>query len=219
MSDADRDRFIDLYQIDEEFIKAIPTGTVSVEKEALDSKGAIRWQYGLQESCVAVFHGNFNHQPNREAAQLINEYIAPAAQNDPLDIEFLLIGENPPTTPASNVHSTGFVEDLYAVLNIADIAVVPIMHGGGTKTKLFDYISLHIPIIANKKALRGTDIDDSHAVILQNNIDKFAAEVIQLLKDTERRQRLSQNMEQITEEWSWDRSAATLREFYTKLST
>jgi glycosyltransferase involved in cell wall biosynthesis len=218
VSDADRDRFIDLYQIDEEFIRAIPTGTVSVEKETLESEDAIRRQYGLQESCVAVFHGNFNHQPNREAARLINEHVAPAVQNDPLDIEFLLIGKNPPTTSASNVRSTGFVEDLYAVLNIADIAVVPIMHGGGTKTKLFDYISLHIPIVANKKALRGTDIDDSHAVILQNNVDEFAAGVIQLLKDTERRQRLSQNMEQITEEWSWDRSAATLQEFYMEIS-
>lgn len=217
VSDADRDRFIDLYEIDEEFIKAIPTGTVPVEKETLGSESAIRRRYELQNSHIAVFHGNFNHQPNREAAQLIDEHIAPAVQNASLDVEFLLIGKDSPSISASNVHSIGFVEDLHTTLNIADIAVVPVMRGGGTKTKLFDYLSLEIPIVASKKALRGTDIDDSHAVVLQNSADEFALEVVRLLRDTERRHQLSENMSQLRKKWDWSRSAVTLREFYSVL--
>jgi len=117
------------------------------------------------------------------------------------------------------VHFTGFVKDLYSVLNIADIAVVPIMQGGGTKTKIFDYISLGVPIIGSKKALRGIDIDDSQAVILSNDVDEFTAEVTRLIKDTERRSRLSQNMSRLADKWSWEHSATTLEEFYIELST
>jgi glycosyltransferase involved in cell wall biosynthesis len=219
VSDADRDRFTGIYDIENEDIRTIPTGTVSVDRDTLDPHDVVRQRYGLEKSSVAVFHGNFNHQPNREAAQLITEQIAPAVQSGPLDIEFLLIGKNPPSNSASNVHFTGFVKDLYSVLNIADIAVVPIMQGGGTKTKIFDYISLGIPIIGSKKALRGIDIDDSQAVILSNDVDEFTAEVTQLIKDTERRSRLSQNMSRLADKWSWEHSATTLEEFYIELST
>ena len=219
VSDADHDRLTDIYDIDSEYIKTVPTGTVSVDKDTLDPHDVVRQRYGLEKSSVAVFHGNFNHQPNREAAQLITEQIAPAVQSGSLDIEFLLIGKNPPSNSVSNVQFTGFVKDLYSVLNIADIAVVPVMHGGGTKTKIFDYISLGVPIIGSKKALRGIDIDDSQAVILSNDVDEFTAEVTRLIKDTERRSRLSQNMSRLADKWSWEHSATTLEEFYIELST
>lgn len=66
-------------------------------------------------------------------------------------MQFLLVGRNIPTSNQVNVRSIGFVDDLFSVLNVADSAVVPISHGSGTKPKVYDFISLGVPMVARNK--------------------------------------------------------------------
>jgi len=61
-----------------------------------------------------------------------------------------------------DVNSAGFVDDLFSTLNAADFAVAPILYGGGTKTKVYDYLSLGLPLVSMKKASRVSMLRMAH---------------------------------------------------------
>jgi len=219
VSEKDRGRFVERYGVDPGRIRAVPTGTESIDSDSLEDPTVVRDRYGLGDGPVAVFHGYYEHPPNREAAELIDERIAPALRERGVDVEFLLVGKGAPDVSSPNVHAVGFVDDLYSVLGAADLAVVPILHGGGTKTKVYDYVSLGLPIVATKKGLEGIDLEDGrHALVTAGVDEAFVEAVEEVVVDEDLSSELTENLRRLAEEWSWDRSADRLEAFYRELS-
>jgi glycosyltransferase involved in cell wall biosynthesis len=215
VSEKDRETFIERYDVDSDRIRAIPTGTEMIDENELEDRAAVREQYGLDDGTVAVFHGFYDHAPNRKAAELIDEAIAPALRRRGVDVEFLLVGKGAPAVSSSNVHAAGFVEDLYSVLGAADFAVVPIRYGGGTKTKMYDYISLGLPMVATEKALEGIDLEDRrHALITDGDVGAFVDAVERLAANRDLAAEMAENLEQLAADWSWERSTSRLSVFY-----
>lgn len=213
VSEKDKDRFAERYSLNKKNIQTVPTGTHSVNQSELKSPSSVRKQLGVSDGPLAVFHGYYDHSPNREAAELIDLRVAPAMRDH--NIEFLLVGANPPEVSSSNVHAVGFVKDLLSVLNVADVAVVPILHGGGTKTKLFDYVSLSIPIVATEKAVEGVDIkSQQHGIITSDLDDEFLASLATVIRDEGLRAELENNLGRLADKWNWEHSADQLEEAY-----
>lgn len=215
VSEKDRRRFVERYGLNDGNIKTVPTGTTAVNQLDLAAPSNVRNRLGVGSESVVVFHGYYDHPPNREAAELIDQRIAPRLRKQNIDVEFLLVGKNPPGVSAPNVHSVGFVDDLLSVLNIADVAVVPILHGGGTKTKLYDYISLSLPIVATQKAIEGIDLDhELHGLFTSDVDEEFVSCLLTLLQDDLLRNEIQQNLVQLAKEWNWRRSAYELNMAY-----
>lgn len=218
VSHVDRERFQDRYALDETLVWVIPTGTESVNIDELDPPSAIRDRYGVNDGLLVVFHGYYAHPPNREAAELIDAEIAPAMREKGIDAEFLLVGEDAPDVVSPNVHTTGFVEDLYSVLNAADLAVVPIRHGSGTKTKIFDYISVGLPFVATEKAAEGIDIEpERHALFASDVDDEFISQFEKLAVDPDLQSTIRQNLLALAAKWNWSQSTDTLNGAYRDL--
>jgi glycosyltransferase involved in cell wall biosynthesis len=218
VSEADRERFVELYGVDPNRVCAVPTGTEPIGESSLEDAEKIRDRYGLVGGPLAVFHGYYEHPPNREAAEVIDEEIAPALRERGVDVEFLLVGKGAPAVSSPNVHTTGFVEDLYSVLGAADLAVVPILHGGGTKTKVYDYISLGLPVVATEKALEGIDLEDRRHALVTTDVDEAFVENIETVASDEGlSSEIAANLRELAEEWNWDRSAERLEALYRGL--
>jgi glycosyltransferase involved in cell wall biosynthesis len=217
VSEKDRARFIERYGVSINCIRAIPTGTETVDPANLDPPSVVRERYDV-EGALAVFHGYYQHYPNREAAEIIDDTIAPAILDAEIDVEFLLVGKDPPEVSSPNVTAVGFVDDLYSVLGVADLAVVPIRHGGGTKTKVYDYVTLGVPMVATEKAVEGIDIDPGrHAVVTEGVDEEFVDGVQQLVTDQDAAQRMSDSLRSLADSWDWERSVTRLEEFYRSL--
>lgn len=215
VSEADRRTFIERYDVSADRIAAIPTGVTEVDKARLRSKAEVREEFGIEAEYVAVFHGSYTHPPNREAVELIDKDIAPRLSDRSLNLDWLLVGKGMPACESRNVHSVGFVEDLFSVLNVADVAVVPICHGGGTKTKVYDYISLSLPIVSTTKGVEGIDLEDrTHAAILPDVDETFVETIIDVVRDDDKRDRMSKHLQKLGDRWSWDRSAERLNTLY-----
>ena len=106
---TDRRRFIEKYGIGEDKITTISPfiGSHELKKEPLKKRAS-----GRTDKVTAVFHGSYNHPPNRDAFELILNYVAPEVGKRNGNIQFLLAGIGVPVFERGHVKSLGFVEDI-----------------------------------------------------------------------------------------------------------
>lgn len=215
VSEPDRETIVDRYGVDGARIRTIPTGTTVVEASALESPEVVRERYGLDAEVVGVFHGSYEHPPNAEAVELLVETVLPAVRDRGIDVEFLLVGRGMPEVDDPDVTTAGFVEDLYSTVGAADFAVVPIVHGGGTKTKVYDYLSLGLPLATTGKGVEGIDVEDGvHGVVSEAVDQAFVDGVVRLARDEELRETTGKNVHELASERTWELSGERLSTFY-----
>lgn len=218
VSRSDRMKIVDRYRIDPKRVKAVQTGTSIIDKSKLESQDSVRERYGLTADTVIVFHGSYAHPPNAEAVDIIVEKILPRVRDRGFDIEFLLVGKGMPQVEEQRITTAGFVEDLFATLNAADFAVVPILHGGGTRTKVYDYLSLGMPIISTAKGIKGIDLEDGvHGYVTETVNADFIDGVVRLAQDLESRNAFAENVGELAKEMTWKQSGNQLSRFYSKI--
>ena len=114
---------------------------------------------------IALFVGS-GHGPNIEAGRAIVD-----AAGRLRNVHFLLVGRHAtylarPTLP-SNVHLLGPVSDrrLHELLSGADVALNPMLSGGGSNLKLVTYLAAGLPVITSALGARGLDVAASGVVI------------------------------------------------------
>lgn len=180
----------------------------------------VREELGIPEGkVVVVFHGLFTYFPNTEAFRIIREEIAPGFRDRFRDVMFLLAGTGVPTLERDNVKAVGHVSDLYRLLACADIAVVPILHGSGTRLKILDYLSVGLPIVSTKKGAEGLDLESGiNALIVGDSSEAIAAGLEWLLVNRDAWPDLSRNAVRVAEQnYDWNAIGRKLDELYSRM--
>ncbi|WP_049868414.1 glycosyltransferase family 4 protein [Paenibacillus sp. D9] len=132
-----------------------------------------------------VFVGS-SHPPNIESAKFIVERLAPQ-----ISAYFILIGSVCDALSSDlpdNVIFLGRISDIQKdfVMQMADVALNPMMGGSGSNLKLADYMSHSLPVITTSIGKRGYEIvDGEHAVIC--DLDDFKDRIVELLAKPEMR--------------------------------
>jgi glycosyltransferase involved in cell wall biosynthesis len=220
VSEQDRNTFVNKFELDPKKVFVVPSGCTLTMLPSDAKRAAIRQELGISGDALCIlFHGFYSYGPNREAFETINTYIAPkvAAVND--RALFVLAGTEAPVFERDNVKSLGFVVDLQRLLAIADVAVVPITTGFGTKLKVFDYMNAALPIVATRKAMEGIEATDGQeALIVETVGDVFIEALVRLLEDAGERRRLGANARQLLEaKYTWDAIGAHLVAVYQRI--
>lgn len=182
-------------------VSVIPNGT---DFAAIDDGGdpeRVREQLGLDDTkTICVFVGAFDYDPNEVAADVISKELAPALP----DVEFLLVGRDPPNVAHENVTTPGFVEDLPGVLSLADVAICPLTLGSGTKLKMLDYLAAGLPIVTTDVGIQGLPLEDGETALVRNSWDEFASAIETLAGSESFRASLSANAKKLGEQYAWD---------------
>lgn len=216
VSERDRETFVERFGVDPARVRAVPTGTHAVDRDRLADRDVVRSRHGLHDGPVLVFHGSHSHPPNREAVRLLRDRVVPGLRDGGVEAQCLLVGRGMPTVPDDAFRTAGFVDDLFSTLAAADAAVVPIRHGGGTKTKVFDYLGVGLPIVTTAKGAEGIElVDDEHALVVPEVDDGFVDAVERVVTDEPLRQRLGAAARRLAEgQYAWERSVEALSTFY-----
>ena len=192
ISEPDRQRFVEKYDIDKDKITVIPPFINPHEFQKTSSEK--RTLEKTSKKIEVVFHGSYAHPPNYDAFQLILNYIAPEVGKRNSSVYFLLAGPSVPIFERPHVKSLGFVEDLQTLLANSDIAIVPLLMGEGAKIKVFDYMAAGLPIISTKKGIRAIKAESNkHAIILDAVDQRFIDAIIDLADDPNKREILGRN--------------------------
>lgn len=223
VSDDVAARLQDLYGAPGAKFTVIPTGTEVADAAGTDegpSVEEVRARHDVPgDDVVLIFHGIYGYKPNRGAISLVRDSIAPeiAATHD--DVTFVIAGKDVPEFDDGPVRSLGFVEDLSALLAAVDIAVVPLVEGGGTKLKTFDYMGAGLPIVSTPEGVEGTELTPGEDVLIAEDVDSaFLDHVETLVESADERERLGRNARAVARrEHDWAKTGRRLDELYEQL--
>jgi glycosyltransferase involved in cell wall biosynthesis len=202
-----------------------PNGTYeeTIREHCPDSDAArrVRRRYGIdKEAIVCLFMGS-DYQPNVEAGKVTID-IARELQTHSKPIHFLIMGSvgnslDQHSMPP-NVTITGYVEDEFeAHFDASNIALNPMLSGGGTNIKLFDYFARGLPVVSTRFGVRGINIRDGGHLKVADT-ETFPKIISTLSNAPETRKKLGQEGKRLTQtQYTWKISSERIRENLTSI--
>jgi glycosyltransferase involved in cell wall biosynthesis len=166
VSQNDKDRFIEL-GVQSDNISVVPNG---IDLAKFDAHPATSFHslYHLPKSTkVLVFHGAASYPPNASAIKFLASELLPQLSKKGWQVALVIVGKSPiDYVQQENVFFTGFVESVAPFLKGADLAICPLLSGGGTRLKILEYFAANIPVVATPSAVEGLPVSDKNHYIL-----------------------------------------------------
>lgn len=183
------------------------------------------FQPGLEarESATLLFTGNFEYEPNVDAALWLAAELLPGLRQQGLDARLWLVGHAPPRALSAlageQILVTGQVPDLRPWLQRATLYVCPLRMGAGIRNKVLEALATGCPLLATPLSADGIAIEDGrHAVLAER--DAFPAAVRRLLEDASTRAALARAGRQLVEsQYSWRQVATRYAGLYEALAS
>ena len=148
-----------------------------------EARRRLREEIGLGDVPVALFNGGLRYQANRQAAEIIEREIAPRLLRQHPDLVVMMVGSDPPFLGRrSNLLYTGWVERIEDFIVASDVIVVPLIAGGGIRTKIIEAIACGVPVVSTTIGAEGIDRDRcADHLIVTDDWDAFAEATIACL--------------------------------------
>ncbi len=165
VSDADRERLAELYDVSTSKISVVPNGVNTARAPSLTpaARQQLRAEMGLADQSVGVIVAS-SYGPNVESYRRTRLMLKEAGFTGTILLVGAIGGAMQPDWPEVGFEERvfGFVaEELkVALMECADFAPHFVFDGAGTNLKLLDYMGNGVAIIANKFGVRGTEGDD-----------------------------------------------------------
>lgn len=192
--------------IPEHKIHYIPHGVDLESFDNLEDQVNVREQYSLSpEQPILVYHGTYLYPPNVESIQILSEKILPIINKKGVYPKVLAIGAHPPKNLRfhKDIVFTGAVKCVAPWIEAADIAVVPLVQGGGTRMKVLDYFAARLPVVSTSKGVEGIPVMNNKEVIICDNWESFADSVIDLINNPDKRERMGSQGRLFVERLDW----------------
>jgi glycosyltransferase involved in cell wall biosynthesis len=170
-----------------------------------------------------LFVGNLTYPPNLEAAECLAKEILPALSRSVVPPPHLkLVGPHDGRLDqlrADNVEVTGFLPDLDPVYAAADVVVVPLRSGAGTRIKLLEAFAHGIPTVASPLAAAGLEVTDRRHLLLADGPIRTAAAIAALLTEPGLADRLiAEAARLVRERYTLDAVRPLIRDFFNRAS-
>ncbi len=199
-----------------------PTLTPTVIPNGVDTDYFVATEFEPAEPTL-IFTGNFEYEPNLEAALRLVKSIFPMVRSRVPGAKLLLVGYKPPpillNTARADVEIVGSVPDMRPYLERALIYVSPLMKGAGIKNKLLEAMAMQKPLVATPLSMEGFATRNGEHVLLAGSDDEFARAIVRLVKDKALRRRLAANARALIDrQYTWKHVAAQYEALYKQLA-
>ena len=139
-----------------------------------------------------VFTAKMDFRPNVDAVLWFADEVLPLVHEQEPDVRFWAVGKDPhprldrlAVNPA--VVLTGWVEDVRPYIAAAGVYVVPLRIGGGTRLKVPEAMAMGKAIVSSSLGCEGFDLEPGRELVIADAPSEFAAAVVALLRDPDRR--------------------------------
>ena len=162
-----------------------------------------------------IFTATMSWPANVDGIHFLLDQVFPALLAARPNLSTTIVGRNPPASLSDKIRSrglpvtlTGFVDDIRPYVAEADVYVIPLQVGSGTRIKAFEAMAMGRPVVSTTIGVEGLDVTDQEHFLRSDDGPAFAAAILRLLDDDALRDRLAQNARALIEErFSWARVA------------
>jgi glycosyltransferase involved in cell wall biosynthesis len=134
-----------------------------------------------------LFIGAFAHPPNTDAVLWFCREIFPLVLQREPDIQLLVIGAEPPrdvrALGSSRIQILGHVPDVASLFDSCRVSVAPLRYGAGVKGKVNQSLAYGVPVVATSHAVEGMFLDDGVSVLIADEPQAFANQLVRVYRD------------------------------------
>jgi sugar transferase (PEP-CTERM/EpsH1 system associated) len=148
-----------------------------------------------EESGAVVFTGAMGYWPNERAAIYFCTEVLPVLRRMRPDVRVYFVGKQP-TARVQALHDgqsifvTGQVDDVRPYLQRAQVVIVPLRHGAGTRLKILEAFAMEKAVVSTSIGAEGIAAADGNEILLADDPADFAAKVAYLMQESTVRLRL-----------------------------
>lgn len=167
-----------------------------------------------------VFTGKMDFRPNVDAVLWFAAEVLPRLWARQPGIHLYVVGQSPsprlralPADPRIVV--TGWVEDTRPYIAGADVYVVPMRVGGGTRLKVLEAMAMGQAMVSTPLGVEGLGVTDGQEALLAEEPEGFAGHILALLAEPDRRRALGQAARRFVEQsYGWEAIGPKLEAVY-----
>jgi glycosyltransferase involved in cell wall biosynthesis len=169
---------------------------------------------------AVIFTATMSWAANVDGIHFLLDEVFPLLVRARPNLRAVIIGRNPPAALSDkirerglNVTLTGFVDDIRPYVAEANVYVIPLFVGSGTRIKAFEAMAMGRPVVSTTLGVEGLDVVDGETFVRADDAEAFARAILALLDDAPLRARIACAARRLMEDrFSWSRVA---RQFET----
>lgn len=173
---------------------------------------------------LVIMTANFGAFQNQQGAGWLLESVWPRVQAARPGTRLLLVGHMPAhlrrvAEEHPGVRCTGTAPDVTPYLRQAAVAVVPLLHGSGSRIKILEAMASELPVVSTTMGAVGIALTLGDNVLLADEPVTFADAILRLLDEPSARQRLAASgLALLRREYSLDVNTKRLRRIVGELA-
>jgi sugar transferase (PEP-CTERM/EpsH1 system associated) len=173
-----------------------------------------------KEPNTIILTGGMSYPPNADAAMYFYNEILPIVRQQIPDVRWKIVGMNPPSEIRNLdedpfVQVTGRVPDMRPYMSSTWVGIAPIRIAAGLQNKVLEGMSMGMPMVITSAANEGIKASHGKNVMIADNAQDYADQIVHLLKSPERCSELgAAAREFIIQEWSWEKHFYDLEQLF-----
>ena len=152
-------------------------------------------------SPVILLPATFDYEPNVDGAKWLTTEIAPLIRRQLPGAQIRLVGHSTPPVEAlhdpPNVTVVGRVPDMTTELARADVVVVPVRFGSGTRLKILEAFAHRVPVVSTTIGAEGLGVDHRDHLLIADRPEEFADAIYRLRSSPTLRRRIVDSAERL----------------------
>lgn len=145
---------------------------------------------------IVLFTGTMMFPPNSNGALWLAGEVWPRVLEQEPDARLKIVGRRPPQSVIDlsgrkGIEVTADVPEMAPYYAEADICLLPMLEGGGTRLKLTEAMAAGRAVVATTNGATGVTVTDGVELLIEDDPIKFADAIVQLLRDPELRARMA----------------------------
>ncbi len=140
---------------------------------------------------TVVFTGSMDSRSNIDGIEFLMQEIWPLVLRKRPAARAVIAGRNPPERLAAAAKArgfdwsfTGFVDDVRPSVAEADVYVIPLRVGSGTRIKVFEAMAMGAPVVSTRLGAEGLDVTPGEHLLMADLAADFAEAILRLLDDS-----------------------------------
>jgi glycosyltransferase involved in cell wall biosynthesis len=210
-------------EVDASFLRALaPETRISIIPNCIN---VADYQQGENESIEEfdiLFSGKMDYRPNVDAVLWFAEEVWPLIVQTRPNTTWGIVGQKPHKRLnrvglLKGVTVTGRVEHIQPYMAGASIYILPFRMGSGTRLKLIEAMASGMAVVSTTLGVQGYSVSGGKELVLADNALEFAEATLELLNDSQSRQRLGREARAFSRQYDWRLIIPKFDEVYRQL--